>query len=287
MRQHPLSAAFPSMPESEFRELILDIEQHGLRHPIILFDGMILDGWHRYQACQEAGVKPKFEDLGPIDPVAYVISSNMHRRHLTGSQRAAAVVACAEWAPEGRPAKNPEPGSGLMTESDMAKAADVSDRTIRNAKRAHEAGLGEAVKEGKVTAKEAAQVAKLPEDQRQAALEAPKAPKAKPEPHEDVEALKARIAELEAKNAELADQLAEMTDLLAGQQEELEAARRTLDAEDILAQFKSEIVRAQEMARVTQSRNNGLMNENADLTHRLKSALRKIKSLETPKGEAA
>jgi ParB-like chromosome segregation protein Spo0J len=285
MKQHPLSAAFPAMPESEFRELILDIEKNGLRHPIITFEGQILDGWHRWQACQELGIKPTMEKLGKdMDPRAYVLSGNLHRRHLTGTQRSEAIVACSEWAPAGRPEKTPT-GLGFMTSKEMAKAAGVSEETIRQTKRAHEAGLGEAMKEGKVTAKEAAQVAKLPPEERQAALEAPK-PKPEPkkaEPVEDVAALKARIAVLEEENADLRDRLREMASDMEGMQEELDAARRTLDAEDLLQQFNKEVKRYQELARVTQSRNNGLMNENADLTKRLKSALKKIKRHEEEK----
>lgn len=273
LKRHPLSAAFPDMPADEFAALVDDIQENGLLQPVVLFDGMVLDGWHRYRASIEAGVEPAFDEFDGPDPVAFVLSLNMHRRHLTGSQRAAAVVACTAWAPEGRPTKNPEAASGLKTEAEMAKAADVSDRTIRQAKRAQEAGLGEAVRDGKVSAEKAAAIAKLPEPERQAALEAPPEPKPKAEPPADVAALKAENKDLRERNAELVD-------LLAGANEELEAARRILDAEDLLTQFQKEVKRYQELARVTQSRNNGLMNENADLTKRLKSALRKIDRLE-------
>lgn len=113
----------------------------------------------------------------------------------------------------------------------------------------------------------------LPEPERQAAIEAPPEPKPKAEPPADV-------AKLQAENEDLRERNAELVDLLAGANEELEAARRILDAEGLLAQFQKEVKRYQELARVTQSRNNGLMNENADLTKRLKSALRKIDRLE-------
>lgn len=93
------------------------------------------------------------------------------------------------------------------------------------------------------------------------------------------EQLRARVAELEAEIEEVRDLNAELADHMTGLQEELESARRVLDAEDLLAQFQKEVKRYQELARVTQARNNGLMNENADLTKRLKSALRKIDRL--------
>lgn len=162
LTQHPLSAAFPSMADDEFLQLKADIALNGQREPIILHEGMVLDGWHRYRACSELGIKPeKFTFDTKADPVAFVLSHNLHRRHLSASQRAAAVVACAEWAPASRPKKD-EPGSPFSKNADMAKAAGTTVRTIQHAKAAHQAGLTEMVKEGALTVKEAAQVARGP-----------------------------------------------------------------------------------------------------------------------------
>jgi hypothetical protein len=54
---HPHACDFPLMEGKEFKELVADIEKNGLRDPIILFGGQILDGRYRYRACLEAGVK--------------------------------------------------------------------------------------------------------------------------------------------------------------------------------------------------------------------------------------
>lgn len=161
LTQHPLSAAFPSMSADDFAALVQDVKANGQREPIMLLDGMVLDGWHRYRACTEAGIKPQtFTFPQDKDPVAFVLSHNLHRRHLTPSQRAAAVVACTEWAPAHRPKKGETVSPLSKTNADMAKQAHVSDRTIKDAKAAHKAGLGEAVKEGAMTAHEAAKVAR-------------------------------------------------------------------------------------------------------------------------------
>ena len=283
LKRHPLSAAFPDMPQADYAELVADIQTHGLIQPVVLYEGLVLDGWHRYQASLDAGVKPAFTKFDGPDPVAFVLSLNMHRRHLDENQRAAAVVACRAWAASGDNQHTMAGGDHgappRATVKAMAEEAGVSERTIQRAKRAHEAGLGDAVRDGVVTAKEAAEIAKLPEPERQAALEAPPAPK-KAEPKAVPLEAQEYVSKLEAEVAELKDQLAELADNMTGLQEELAAARRILDAEDLLARFDAEVKQVQAMNNTLKSRNFGLMDENNDLKGRLKSALRKIDRLE-------
>src|SRR5512139_918280 len=192
LEQHPLSAAFPSMPDAEFVALTNDIRAHGQREPAIVLDGMVLDGWHRVKACKVIGIEPAVLDFYGDDPAAFVLSKNLHRRHLSASQRAMAVAACAEWTPVGRP-KNPEPGSGFpapMTSAQMAKAADVTNRTIRQAKVVVVKAVPEVqekVKAGELSVKAAADIAQLPPEEQVKALHAPKlrplpAPKLEPAP---------------------------------------------------------------------------------------------------------
>jgi hypothetical protein len=166
------------MDDLSFAGLVNDMRENGQREPIIVFDDMVLDGWHRYRACNELGIAPIVEDLDPgIDPVAFVMTHNLHRRHMTPSQKAAAVVACSEWARVGsNQHRGCEPGS-QATANQMAKEADVSRRTIQHAKTAHKAGLGDAVRDGRMTAKTAAMIARLPEGEREAAILNPPKPR--------------------------------------------------------------------------------------------------------------
>lgn len=135
-----------------------DIAQHGLIQPIVIYDGQVLDGWHRYSACVAAGVGHKAVELAEdVDPVAYVLSLNMSRRHLSASQRAAAIVACAGWKPPGKQSVEAKAATlPLSTVAEMAASADVSPRTIRDAKAAQRAGRGQEVRDGKVSASAAA-----------------------------------------------------------------------------------------------------------------------------------
>ena len=157
--QHKLSAAFPAMTDAEFAALVIDIRDHGQKHPIITFEGQILDGFHRMRACIECGKDPFLKEYGGNDPVGYVLSSNLHRRHLSASQRAGAIVACNEWRSNGDRSSAP-----VQSSAQMAETAQVSTRTIDSAKAAQSAGFGPAMRDGKIDAKPAAELArKAPE----------------------------------------------------------------------------------------------------------------------------
>ena len=85
---HDVANIFPMIVDAEFKELADDIRQHGLHEPIWLHDGKIIDGRNRYKACVEVGVDPEFREWdGDGSLVEFVISLNLHRRHLTSSQR--------------------------------------------------------------------------------------------------------------------------------------------------------------------------------------------------------
>ena len=87
---HPVSEIFPLMEGAEYDALKADIAANGLREPIWLHpDGRIIDGRNRYRACYELGLVPKYKTWdGNGSLLAFVLSLNLHRRHLSSSQRA-------------------------------------------------------------------------------------------------------------------------------------------------------------------------------------------------------
>lgn len=92
---HEVANIFPLLQGEEFEELKADIAANGLREPIWLHsDGRIIDGRNRHRACIETGTPPKFRTWdGSGSLVAFVVSMNLKRRHLTSSQRAMVALA--------------------------------------------------------------------------------------------------------------------------------------------------------------------------------------------------
>lgn len=86
---HHLAKLIPEMMTDELVELERDIAKNGLRQPIVLYEGKILDGRHRYAVCRKLGIEPKVETFnGTVeDATALVFSLNVHRRHLTFEQK--------------------------------------------------------------------------------------------------------------------------------------------------------------------------------------------------------
>jgi len=141
---HPLADIFPMMDETGLADLGADIKAHGLREHIKLWDGAIIDGRNRFEACKIAGVEPVFKALefpgGEPQALAYVLSRNLNRRHLTVPQRAliAAKVATmrqgartdlAQPSSRSEAEKLPE-----VSQAVAAQMLHVSDRSVRDAK---------------------------------------------------------------------------------------------------------------------------------------------------------
>jgi len=123
----------------ELGELADDIMLNGLHQPIVLYQGQILDGRNRYQACELAGIEPDYIEYEGDDPLGYVLSLNLHRRHLTASQRAALAVEIANMTHGGD--RKSDQAAKLRFDISQAEAAeklDVSERYVNEAKKIQE-----------------------------------------------------------------------------------------------------------------------------------------------------
>ena len=133
------------LPGHELEELAQDIRKNGLLFPITIFEKMILDGRNRWAACKRAHVKPAFVEFSGEDPVAFVLSNNLARRHLPAGKRAeyaVKIMAVGEvWASKGRQKINAS-NEAFIKEKDVARVTGVSRSTIQRAKKklAHKQG---------------------------------------------------------------------------------------------------------------------------------------------------
>lgn len=160
---HPLAEIFPLVEGAEFEDLTSDIRTHGVREPIWLYDGKILDGRNRYRASAVAGVDCAMREYLGEDPAAFVISLNLKRRHLNESQRAMVAAKLANM-----PNHRPEKGANLHSSADAAGMLNVSERTVKTAKQVQERGAPElqrAVERGEVSVSAAADVATKPQEE--------------------------------------------------------------------------------------------------------------------------
>lgn len=86
---HAFADVFPLMRGEEYEALKADIAAHGVRQPIVLHDGRIVDGRNRYRACKELKIEPPTRILRDGTPIVeFIISANLHRRHLDANQKA-------------------------------------------------------------------------------------------------------------------------------------------------------------------------------------------------------
>ena len=96
---HPAAALLPPMSDAKLKELGEDIKAHGQRTPIVIFvddkgKHWLLDGISRLETMQRIGLQViendalnilvvDWQEIDDVDPVAYVLSANLHRRHLS------------------------------------------------------------------------------------------------------------------------------------------------------------------------------------------------------------
>lgn len=175
---HPAAEIFPEMDALALAGLTADIAANGQREPILILDGQVLDGRCRLRACEQLGIEPLVRHLGATvvgDPYVLAISLNLHRRHLTESQRATVAARKANMARGGdRPSRTDSTFDSARlqnrTEVSQAQAADllqVSPRSVASAAKVLQHGIPElvaAVDQGEVAVSTAADLARLPAD---------------------------------------------------------------------------------------------------------------------------
>jgi ParB-like chromosome segregation protein Spo0J len=176
MKYHEAANIFPLMDEDELRTLAEDIGLRGQLVPIEICDGMILDGRNRWAACEFAGIEPLTVEVTPKDPVAYVLSLNLHRRHLDETQRAmVGGRALGVYEKQAKERQSKLNGKSQLSDNcheakgrasnKAGEAAKVSGRSVDRAAKVLASGSKEliaACDRGEVAVSAAAKIADLP-----------------------------------------------------------------------------------------------------------------------------
>ena len=86
----PCCSAIPPMSFDEYQSLKVSLARNGQLEPIIVFENRIIDGRHRFSACNELGIKPIFKQFDGNYEAAksMAFSVNINRRQLTMGQKA-------------------------------------------------------------------------------------------------------------------------------------------------------------------------------------------------------
>jgi DNA modification methylase len=160
MKAHPSANAFRMFGDSELKALAADIKENGQEQPIVTWRDEIVDGRNRYAACQLAGVEPWIEERAFKDDAEvawYVLSMNVHRRHLGETGRSMAV---AYFLPTFEEAAKKRQGwrgaeadedlvvnlpQGHKSRDDAAAIANVSPSSVQFAKKVRNHGEPEIV----------------------------------------------------------------------------------------------------------------------------------------------
>jgi len=270
LKQHELSAAYPSMQAHEYEALKDSILDIGVQNPITLFEGQIIDGWNRYKAANELGMACPTVDMGDVDPRDFAKSQGA-RRNITASQNALAITTIYAWKQVGKPTLlNSAPGAELAkTSKELATIAGVGTRTIEQAKAVHATGVPavqEAVKSGAVSVKTAAAIASLPDkEQKKIAAKGADAMRAAAKP-----------AHVEPEDADYAGPSeAELQATQDTAKADLDTVMALLESDDPKAAFLQENERQRMEIATLKSQRDGYMNQCNELIRRVKS-LRKM-----------
>jgi ParB-like chromosome segregation protein Spo0J len=163
---HPACLALPMMSDAELNDLTANIKAHGLLEPIARMpNGDILDGRCRLFACERAEIEPRFDTYKGNDPEGFVLAKNIHRRHLSTSQKAVAAAKLSKLSHGSNQYQKKEDDVDDIihshTQERLAQIAGISRVTVGFAKRVLEKGTPNIIKmvdDGELNVKHAAEV---------------------------------------------------------------------------------------------------------------------------------
>lgn len=159
---HPMANLFPLMNDADFAALKDDIAKQGLLEPLWLHEGQILDGRNRYKACKALGIQPQVRTYQGTDPLGFVLSMNLVRRHLNESQRALVAADVATMRQGERTDLEPSANLQKVSQAKASELFNISARSVSDAKKVKAEAQPEvvtAVRDGHLAVSAAAKLA--------------------------------------------------------------------------------------------------------------------------------
>lgn len=198
---HPVADLFPLMDDEQLNELAESIKRHDQKEPVVFYGDKLIDGRNRWLACRMLGIKPRVCEMTvseDFDLLSFVLTQNLHRRHLTEAQRAMVGARMKKmFAPAAKERQREHgktaPGKAKTVDANLhqvngraheqaAKSVNVSPRSVANAATVIERGskdLVALVDAGKCSVSKAAKIAKDVDKKDQAAAATKKTPRKK------------------------------------------------------------------------------------------------------------
>jgi hypothetical protein len=184
---HPLADIYPLLHGERFDALVEDIRENGLIDPITLYEGKIIDGRNRNNACIIAGVEPRFVEIEWTGLIADFVWSRHQRREETAAERRLSAgkyaIAREAEAKQRQGARTDLTSSQICNEEvdygrSVEKAAEkfgMSERTVSSAVKVLKEGAPEliaAVERDEVAVSAAADISTLSREDQAAIVQA-------------------------------------------------------------------------------------------------------------------
>ena len=232
MEYHELCLLYPEDSEA-IDNIEKDMQENGFvsGHEIVLLDGKILDGRHRFLAAVKADLAPQFTEYDGDDPLAYVIRENSNRRNLSVGQRAVIADQMANLThktsgkrtAKSSQVKKDQAPKGISID-EAAKATGTSRSSIKSARSVGKSDpkMYEQIRAGKIS---------LGEATKKTAAKKRTIKSQTPDAWDDVESGKIDIDKAAAKAQALADEARKKKDAEKKKVEQAEKHRKKKEAE--------------------------------------------------------
>ena len=166
-----LKVYIPALKQDEYAKLEQSIIDDGCRDPLVVWDGILIDGHNRYEICTKHGIHFDTKDMyfaNHAEAKLWMLKNQLGRRNLSDYDRVQLALELeniykdmgkANMVAGGHDRKkglenSTNPSQQVNTRKEIAKIAGVSDNTVAKVKKINELGSTEvkqALAEGKTS----------------------------------------------------------------------------------------------------------------------------------------